>query len=297
MLAETGTATSTDAYGPAGAARPQAAAAAFSALSYSALIRTYNCESTLPHTLECLQRQTQPPAQYIFVDSGSTDRTLSLVPPGSIIHTFQGREFNYAEALNQGLAYVSTEYVLIISSHTTLSEPSAVEYALRLLSGTDEIAAAYFTGEGTGDPPDHRIISKDSFTGFNGMWNTCALIKVAMLRKRGFRPEVFSAEDQEWASWLFASEGKVTARITGCGMQVHNPRKHSRKKRLNEYISIAYFSNRSLLRPGNVLRIGLRALSLREPQMSLQERLFHAELMLRLVGCWFFRPRGKSRYF
>ncbi len=297
MLADARMATDVDAVGTAGATGQPLAASVSALPSYSAVIRTYNCESTLPHTLESLQRQTHPPAQYVFVDSGSTDRTLSLVPPGSVIHAFEGPEFNYSEALNQGLAYLSTEYVLIISSHTTLSEPGALEYALRLLSGRDEIAAAYFTGEGAGEAPGHRIISKDNFTGFNGLWNTCALIKVPMLRRRGFRPEVFSAEDQEWASWLFTSEGKVTARITGCGMQVNNPRKLSRKKRLNEYVSVAYFSNRRLLRPGNVLRIGLRAVSLREPRMSLHDRLFHAELMFRLIGCWFFRPRGKSRYF
>jgi glycosyltransferase involved in cell wall biosynthesis len=263
---------------------------------YSVLLRTFNCEATLPATLASLQRQSLAPAQYVIVDSGSTDRTLQLVPRDSTLHRYEGREFNYSEALNQGVARANADYTLVISSHTTLAHPRALQYALALLASRDDVAAAYFTGSERAEP-EHLLIDRDNFNGFNGLWNTCAVFKTALLRKRGFRPEVFSAEDQEWASWLFAHERLAIARIEGCGMRVENPRKASAKKRLNEYVSIAYFTERSLLRPRNVARFLRRAILPRGGGRTLDERLFDLRLALSLVGCWFTQPRGKSKYF
>ena len=107
-------------------------------VKYSALIRTFNSERTIPETLSSLRRQTIQPVQYIFVDSGSNDKTLLLIPENSVVHHFVGNEFNYSEALNQGLEYVSVDFVLIISSHTSLLNPKAVEYALEVLRSNEK---------------------------------------------------------------------------------------------------------------------------------------------------------------
>ena len=69
-------------------------------IRYSSLIRTFNSELTLPGTLKSLSSQTMPPNEYVFVDLGSTDRTVNQMPEGSIIHRFDEAEFNYSEALN-----------------------------------------------------------------------------------------------------------------------------------------------------------------------------------------------------
>lgn len=263
--------------------------------AYSVLIRTFNCERTLADTLECLRKQTVAPSEYIFVDSGSTDGTLRLLPAGAVLEHYAETEFNYSQALNQGIAHVSHSYVLTISSHTVLMDPTAVEYALRLLENDERLGGAYFSSEDSADR-EYRLIDKDSFDGFNGLWNTCSIVRVDLLRKRGFRPEVFAAEDQEWASWLFSHEGKAVARILGCGMRVNNPRKDSLQKRLNEYVAIAYYANRKLLGMRNVLRIARKALAGASDPDPLGRR-FHLILFLRLANCWVARPRARSRYF
>jgi glycosyltransferase involved in cell wall biosynthesis len=262
---------------------------------YSVLIRTFNSAKTLPLTLSSLANQTLPPTEYVFVDSGSTDGTLASIPYGSIIHKYVGTEFNYSEALNQGIKHVSTGYVLIISSHTSVRYAAAIEFALELLSSNQGIGAAYFCSEDSAEL-NYELIDKNNFDGFNGLWNTCSIIKVPLLQRRSFRSEVFTAEDQEWARWLIHCEGKLTARILGAGLTNNNPRKSSLKKKLNEYVAIAHFSNRALLELPNLIRIGISAIK-PDGYFRIRDRLFHLALLFRLIGCRFVKPESKSRYF
>lgn len=263
---------------------------------YSVLIRTLNSERTLPNTLECLANQTVLPAQYVFVDSGSTDRTMSLFPKDAVTHKYVGREFNYSEALNQGLEHVSAEYVFIVSSHTLLIKRAAVEYALSLLETNADLGAAYFSYEVDGGPLTSVSIDKTNFDGQNGLWNWCSLIRMDILKHRKFRPEVFAAEDQEWASWLFNKEGKSIARILNAGAINNNFRGRSFRKLRNDYVAVAYYSKRELLSASNILRVFSSIIS---PRDGLRPRHRWSQLILgfRLLGCRFSEPVAKSRYF
>lgn len=264
--------------------------------SYSALIRTFNSERTLPLTLECLANQTVPPKQYVFVDSGSTDGTLKLAPKNSVVHRFAGREFNYSDAINQGLPHISSPYVFIVSSHAIFISRRAMEYALSLLAKDPHLGAAYFDHECDGGPPAHHVIDKTNFNGRNGLWNWCALVRMDLLKLRQFRPEVFSAEDQEWASWLFAEQGKGVARISNAGAINYNPKAQSLRKFRNEEVAIAYYIKPDLLKWGNIFKV---LKSVLRPKGGLQpkRRLSQLILAFRLIGCRFSEPLAKSRYF
>jgi glycosyltransferase involved in cell wall biosynthesis len=238
------------------------------------------------------------PAQYIFVDSGSDDKTFSLLPASAILHHFTEPEFNFSAALNEGMRYVVTDYVLIISSHTVLENSNSIEYALSLLRSNEVIGAAYFMRDNVGELR-HEVIDKNTFDGYNGLWNTCAVVKAGLVKQRGFRPEVFSAEDQEWARWLFYEENKKTARIEGGGMSNQsntNSVKHGLKKALNEHVSIAYFANRKLLGLANLLRIACRIIKPTR-RLGAEVRLLNVLLLCRLVACRFRAPKYKSTYF
>lgn len=267
-------------------------------VQYSALIRTYNSYHTLTSTLEKLAGQTIPPGEFILVDSGSTDGTMNSVPKDSIIVKYEGAEFNFAAAINQGLEYASSDYALIISSHTLLHNPRAIEYAIGLLDANEYLGACYFSGENDGELR-HVIIDKTNFNGFNGLWNTCSLIRYDLWRSRKFRTDVFSAEDQEWAKWLFDSQGRGVARINGAGMDniTLNERmsKHGQRKRRNEYISIAYFSNPNLMTLGNLVRIGYQIF--KPSTRPLGERYYNFTLFVSLALCFLRKPKYKSRYF
>lgn len=260
-------------------------------MNYSVLIRTFNSEATLQRTIDALLSQTVPPSQFIIVDSGSTDQSLRLVPEGSIIHLYQGGEFNYSSALNQGIVYASTEYLLVISSHTSLENPEAMDYALRLLGAQRMIGAAYFCAE----PGElqHRLIGNDNFSGFNGVWNTCGLYRTSLLKKRNFRPEVYSAEDQEWSRWLFESEKMSIARIAGGQMSYNNPRKYPLRKWLGEYLSVATFTKREVMSWNKIARVAFRTI---RPGVSLRDRYFHFVLFFALISCRFSPPKMKAKY-
>ena len=267
-----------------------------SSVAYSVLVRTFNSEATLPETLEYLRRQTALPSEYVFIDSGSTDGTLRVVPAESKVHSYVGRVFNYSEALNQGLVHVSNELVLILSAHTSLVNPKAIVFALELLSRDERVAAAYFDTEAIGGLRA-TLIDRANFDGFNGIWNTCAIIRMSLLRRRGFRGEVFAAEDQEWTRWLFSCGDMVVARISGAGMDNYSRNKDlqqsrtTERKRLNEYVAIAYFVNRNLLGARNLVRVGAQIV--RPWSGRFRERRFHALLLLRLIACRFVMPGAR----
>lgn len=253
--------------------------------AYTALIRTFNSEATLPDTLRSLERQSLPPHRYVFVDSGSTDGTLLLLPAGSTIHEYKTNQFNYSISLNLGIEYVVDEFTLILSSHTTLRGREAVEYAIDLLRSRDDIGAAYFLPEFSEDIR-YSLINKHNFSGFNGVWNTCAIYKTELLKKRHFRPEVFSAEDQDWSWWLLQEEGLYIARIHGHGMSYNNPAKYPIRKRLNEELAVAIFVKPEMMKLPYVIKLILRVV---RPISSIKDRVCNLLLAYRIVHRNLFR--------
>jgi glycosyltransferase involved in cell wall biosynthesis len=259
---------------------------------YCALIRTFNSAQTLSATLASLSRQTRPPTGIIIVDSGSIDDTLASLPANATIHRYVGDTFNYSDSLNQGLAFAVERYVLVISSHTVLENPEAMELALDLLDEGDTFAAAYFCHDD--GPLRHTTIDRTNFNGFNGVWNTCGLYNASMLRRRGFRPEVFSAEDQEWSKWLLENTHLAIARISGGGMTTSNPRGYPLRKRLNENIAIALFVRPDMLSAPYLLRIVYRIVASIPDAEAVR---FNCHLLYNLIGCIFRKPEIASRYF
>jgi glycosyltransferase involved in cell wall biosynthesis len=265
--------------------------------AYTALIRTFNSARTLPDTLSSLEAQSIPPSQYIVVDSGSTDNTVDLIPDNSILHIFDGPTFNYADAINQGIKYVSTEYVMIVSSHTVLHNITGVEYALNLLEQSEDLGAAYFDNINEDIHIRYTLINRQNFSGFNGLWNTCSIIKINLLRRRNFNSDIFTAEDQEWAKWLFYCEKKAVARISNAGMDnSSNINGSNLRKVLNEYVAVAYFVKRDLLGLMNLARVGYRVVKPTRT-LRLNYRLFNFLLLFRLLRCCFVKPKYKSKYF
>jgi glycosyltransferase involved in cell wall biosynthesis len=260
-------------------------------MRYSALIRTFNSEQTVGDTIRSLERQSIPPQYYVIVDSGSTDATLAQLPQNSTVIKFDGPKFNYSSAINQGVAHVRTDHVLVISSHTMLLHASALQYALEQLRGNARLGAAYFCTE-DGIRPQGSEIDRRNFTGFNGVWNTSALFRTELLRRRAFRPEVFSAEDQEWSRWLLESTEFTILRISGSGFKYSNPLGYPLRKRLDEHEAIAVFTVPSMLSPAYLLRVGYRVV---RPVSPLRERWFNLQLLARLARRAWSLPSPSAR--
>jgi glycosyltransferase involved in cell wall biosynthesis len=261
---------------------------------YAVLIRTLNSAQALPASVASLKAQSQAPTEWVFVDSGSTDATATLVPAGSKWHRYSAKEFNFSKALNEGLGLVREPFVLIISSHTRLVNPDAVAYGLARLQEDNSLGGAYYSDDTPG-PLRHEVIDRQSFDGFNGLWNTCALVRMSLLRERSFREEVFSAEDQEWSGWLINQRGGRIARISGGERHCDNQHMGKPSKLLNEYVSIAYFTRRQLMSWSNIAR-QIR-LATGPARMRRMGRRFYLTLAWRLAACHFRPPAYQSKYF
>jgi glycosyltransferase involved in cell wall biosynthesis len=219
---------------------------------YTALIRTYNSAPLVFRVVAALRAQSYPPASIVAVDSGSDPAEISRlrVTVDKLIDLSK-QTFNYSRAINVGVQQCDTPYVLIISSHVLLHDESVMERFIDemckggfevgfMISQADKVWAC-------------REVNSESFSGTNGLTNSCSFLPVSLVARLPFREEVFSAEDQEWtARYLQATDGKMLG-ISTRFISYLNPR-FSYAKKLNEELALAYYVDRKRMRAD---RIGL----------------------------------------
>lgn len=100
----------------------------------------YNGQGHLVPMLDSILNQTYPKIEMILVDDGSTDQTLQLAESyrekffakGYAYRIVQARHKCAAAAINQGLPYVTGEYLIWPDSDDRL-EPESVERRVEFL--------------------------------------------------------------------------------------------------------------------------------------------------------------------
>ena len=213
---------------------------------YTALIRTYKSAPLVFRVVAALRAQSYPPASIIAVDSGSDPAEIGRlrVTVDKVID-LSGQAFNYSRAINVGVQQCGTPCVLIISSHVVLND----EFVMERFS--DELGRR---GYEVGFMISHsdkiwelREVNSESFTGANGLTNSCSFLPASLVLSFPFREEVFSAEDQEWTSRYFQATGGKMLGITTRSISYLNPR-FSYAKKLNEELALAYYVDRKRLR-------------------------------------------------
>jgi glycosyltransferase involved in cell wall biosynthesis len=204
------------------------------------ICRTFNCAGTLPAVLGAIARSEGVNPRYLFVDNGSTDSTRERFPEPAVMIEYTLPGFNYAMAINIAVPFLAAEYVLVISSHVVIENPSALRKAVEVMDAHPGLGGVCFSSHDHGEIRP-SFVTKTSFNGLNGLWNSCSLYRSSLLRERPFNPEVYSAEDQEWSKWLIQSRGMELAHLSGTAMQNLNPRQMSLDKRVKEWECVAWF--------------------------------------------------------
>ena len=283
-------------------------------LLYDAVIRTDHASPLLERCIAALRQQSAPPRRILIVDSSHNSvcrrRLLEL---SDFVIQYPAIPFNFAHALNLGIEAAEGPQVLLISSHVLLGDRTLIERGRTL--GTQHDAGVIYwktptvrsqrfqiidgrtTYWKTPNPGSQRflIIDGRTFDGYNGMSAACALVPRAEVLARPFRTEVFSAEDQEWAGWYLRSKAGRALQIEHPDLEYLNPKKNIQKL-INEEISIAYFTNRNLLRPrhiaSRILRAGLASLRDHPDRARL-----HWEIAKGLCIANFKQPTRGSRYY
>lgn len=262
-------------------------------MHYDAIIRTFNSEKTLEEVLNSLNEQTIRPSKTIVIDSGSTDSTLAIAAAhGCQIEYYTGTSFNYSRSLNQALQHVNEKRFLVLSSHTIITNKQLLERMNSFLSLEYPVVSVCRNYV----PNSVKKISKDTFDGFNGIWNCCALYRTKLAKKIAFNERVPTSEDQYFAKTIYL-QGLKTVAIEGPHV-LHKNHRYSLKKQRNEYVSIAYFTHRKLMSPQGILKLvkeGTLAILNKKPKWIIA---YHKVTIAgRLIKAYVSEPRFASRYF
>jgi len=105
---------------------------------------SYNCAPFLADCIESILAQDYPRIEYIVMDGGSTDGTLSILRRyrDRIAHIHSAGDSGQGEAINQGLQSAHGEIVAFLNADDVYL-PGAVSEAVRSLTARPEIAVVY----------------------------------------------------------------------------------------------------------------------------------------------------------
>jgi glycosyltransferase involved in cell wall biosynthesis len=121
-------------------------------VAISVLIRTFNSAKTLGRVLAQLKLKNDE--EYIVVDSGSTDSTLTIAESHGARIVHAPGPFNYSKSLNLGFQAARNPWVLVISSHSISVVPDLLEvFRVAALNFSPEVAAGYGANSLNGRSP------------------------------------------------------------------------------------------------------------------------------------------------
>lgn len=117
-------------------------------MKISIITATYNSEITIGDTIKSVLRQTYKDIEYIIVDGGSTDGTISLVK--SYENEFQGRlkwisekDRGIYDAMNKGIRLATGDVVGILNSDDFYTDVDILQTVADTFRQEDNIDAVY----------------------------------------------------------------------------------------------------------------------------------------------------------
>lgn len=264
---------------------------------YTALIRTNNSLPLVEQVVAKLKSQSFPPKILLCVDSHSSPEQQARLSEifDLVIEYPADEDFNYSKAINIGVEACSTPYVLIISSHVLLESELIIEHCTGLL--TDKNECLGFSVYESPDKPsiDSMQVNIRNFSPLIGLSNSCAYLRVADINARPFREDVFSAEDQEWVAYYIRNHNAHFFSVGTHDMKYLNQYTNDLKK-INEEISMAYFTHPHLRSPKSIVQRFLRAI-LAYVRKRPERAKLHMTIAKELFLSYFRKPSRKSKYY
>jgi len=167
----------------------------------SILIRFSDSADTLPEVLKALKKQTLQPDVILGINNDSQDGSCRLIEQagGQVIEWIA--PYEHSKVLNFGLRHLSTDFVLILSSHTVLEAPDTLA---RMMEAMRDPRCACVSGKWDADTyySDHIDWKELRHKGlkFGSIYSN----SMGMIRRRLWQTLLFSeshetAEDYAWA--------------------------------------------------------------------------------------------------
>jgi glycosyltransferase involved in cell wall biosynthesis len=119
----------------------------------------YNCQDTIQKTLESVISQTYPHIQYIIIDGGSTDRTLSIISTfkNRIDQVISEKDAGIYEAMNKGLQHAQGDIIYFLNSGDRIFALDTIERIVLIFKDHQEVSLVHGDAVGYGDGPDEYL--------------------------------------------------------------------------------------------------------------------------------------------
>lgn len=199
-------------------------------MNCSIVIRAYNEEKHIGRLLEGIKQQTIKDVEIILVDSGSTDRTVSIAESlDARIVRIPSAEFTFGRSLNFGVRAATRELVVIASAHVYPVYPDWLESLLRPFED-ERVALTYGKQRG---PESAKFSEQQIFhqwypdasnlnqpTAFCN--NANAAIRKSLWVKNPYDETLTGLEDLAWAKWAKEQGHKIAYVAEAEIVHVHN---------------------------------------------------------------------------
>lgn len=203
-------------------------------MNCSIVIRAYNEEKHIGRLLEGIRQQTIKDVEIILVDSGSTDKTVSIAESFgvNVVH-IPSAEFTFGRSLNFGVQAATREFVVIASAHVYPVYPDWIE---RLLNPFEDEGVALTYGKQRGSDfakySEHQIfhqwypdVSKpNQETAFCN--NANAAIRKSLWKKNPYDETLTGLEDLAWGKWAKEQGYKIAYVAEAEIVHIHNETPH-----------------------------------------------------------------------
>lgn len=198
--------------------------------SCSIVIRAYNEEKYLGRLLEGIQNQTIKDVEIIVVDSGSTDKTISIAESyGAVVERISPHKFTFGRSLNLGIRRASREYVVIVSAHVYPVYPDWLEALLKPFID-ENVALVYGKQRGPGSAKfSEQRIYQQWYPEVSSMQqsspfcnNANAAIRRSLWEDTPYDEMLTGLEDLAWAKWAIGKGHTVAYVAEAEIIHIHN---------------------------------------------------------------------------
>lgn len=106
---------------------------------FSIITVTYNAGNVLEDTIQSVITQTYKNVEYIIVDGGSTDRTLSIVDHyrTMIQHVVSEPDKGLYDAMNKGIRLATGDYICFLNAGDELHEDDTLQQMVHSLTESE----------------------------------------------------------------------------------------------------------------------------------------------------------------
>ena len=196
----------------------------------SIIIRAFNEEKHIGKLLQGIDSQTVKPVQVILVDSGSTDKTVSIAEASgaTIVHIKPG-QFTFGRSLNMGISHAEADIVVFASAHVYPVYPDWLEKMLEPFKD-EKVALVYGkqTGCETSKFSELQVFKHwypetsdpDQMTPFCN--NANAAIRKELWQKHPYDESLTGLEDLAWATWAKEKNYRIAYSAEAEIVHVHN---------------------------------------------------------------------------